>query len=239
MKRLMLKILACVSLLLSISSAADEQAVSLAQKMLPGFTVDAARDAPIANFLEVTVDNRLLYLSKDGKFLFLGDLVDLNKRINLSEQRRAEMTAKLLAGVVAEKMIVIGPETAKRYVTVFTDVDCPYCAKFHLDVPKLNEAGLQVRYLLYPRAGMGSKSYNRAVSVWCAEDQAKAIGVAKAGGSVPAKKCENPVKEHLELGREVGLRGTPLLVLDDGTMIPGYVPPDSLLAQLGLKSTNN
>lgn len=227
---------------ISVSGAAENitsDAKALVKNLFPGFNIDDVRAAPIAGFLEVTINNQVLYLAEDGKFMFLGDLVDMTRRVNLSEQRRAEMTAGLLDGVGLNKMIVIGAKEATRYVTVFTDVDCPYCAKFHLDVPKLNEAGLQVRYLLYPRAGVGSKSYQRAISVWCAKDQIQAIGVAKAGGSLPRKQCDHPVNQHIELGRQVGIKGTPLIVLDDGRLIPGYVRADRLLARLEMTARAN
>jgi thiol:disulfide interchange protein DsbC len=117
---------------------------------------------------------------------------------------------------------------------VYTDVDCPYCARFHRDVPALNEAGVKVRYLLFPRTGVGSESYHKAVSVWCASDRVKVVGIAKAGGKVEPKKCDNPVEKHMELGAEIGIQGTPAIVFDNGKMLPGYVPAPQLLAQLGL-----
>lgn len=217
---------------------AGELGPGLAKKLidetLPGVVADKIQDAEIPGFYEVVIGTRLLYLSKDGKYMFLGDLVDTKARMNLSEARRAELTIAKLDAVDPNRMIMIGPEQAKRHITVFTDVDCPYCARFHRDIPKLNAAGLEVRYLLFPRAGIGSKSYERAVGVWCADDQVATMTIAKAGGDVAPKTCDDPVKQHLELGQAVGVRGTPAIFLDDGTLIPGYVPAARLLAQLGL-----
>lgn len=200
----------------------------------PGMSLDSIEFAPVDNFYEVSVGTRVVYISQDGKHLFLGELLDVDTGDNLTEQRRAVLTADKLNGYGAENMIVIGPEDAGRYVTVFTDVDCPYCAKFHRDVPALNQAGVQVRYLLFPRSGLEGRSFQRSVGVWCADDPVESVGIAKAGGEVEFRDCENPVKTHYQLGQEIGIRGTPAIILDDGRMIAGYVPPRRLMEELGL-----
>ena len=103
-------------------------------------------------------------------------------------------------------------------------------------MPALNEAGVQVRYLLFPRSGLQGRSYERAVGVWCADDRIESVGIAKAGGEVEYRDCQNPVEGHYTLGQDVGIRGTPAIILDDGRMIAGYIPPEQLLAQLGIKA---
>ena len=200
----------------------------------PRLKVDGIGPAPMAGLYEVTIGARVVYFSEDGKYLVLGELIDTQTKENLTEARKAAITNSILADFGADQMIVIGPANAKRYVTVFTDVDCPYCARFHRDVPRLNEAGVQVRYLLFPRTGIGSRSYQRSVGVWCADDQIESIGIAKAGGEVEFKECSNPVAQHYELGQEVGIRGTPAIILDSGHMIAGYIPVDQLIGELGI-----
>ena len=204
--------------------------------MAPGLTVNEIAPAPIENLLEVTLGSRVVYFTADGKHLLLGEILDADTGQNLTEVRRAELTAEKLKIYDNDQMIVIGPENPTRYVTVFTDVDCPYCAKFHRDVPALNEAGVQVRYLLFPRSGLQGRSYERAVGVWCADDRIESVGIAKAGGEVEYRDCQNPVEGHYTLGQDVGIRGTPAIILDDGRMIAGYIPPEQLLAQLGIKA---
>lgn len=200
----------------------------------PGLEVDNIGPSAMKGFYEVSIGARVVYFSEDGKYIFLGEMIDAETRENLTDTRKAELINSMLAEYGPDQMIVIGPENPKRYVTVFTDVDCPYCAKFHRDVPRLNEAGVQVRYLLFPRTGIGGRSYQRAVGVWCADDRIESVGIAKAGGEVEFKECSNPVEQHYLLGQEVGIRGTPAIILDDGQMIAGYIAPDRLISQLGL-----
>lgn len=209
----------------------DQIRATLAER-LPDAKVEEIRPSPVTGVYEVVVDNRLYYISADGRYLLTGDVVEIQSRKNISTDKREKLMMRSIDAVGEANMLIIGPKKARRTVTVFTDVDCPYCSKFHLEVPALNKEGVRVRYLFFPRAGVGSDSYQRSVAVWCAKDRAEAMGIAKAGGKVPMKSCANPVAQHYELGQSVGVQGTPTLVLDTGQIIPGYVPAAKLLEVL-------
>lgn len=197
--------------------------------------ISALNTTPIPGVYEMVFGTRIAFVTADGKYMITGNLVDLENRRNLSNEHRVQLIQQSLDKLGDSKMIVFAPKQTKRTVTVFTDVDCPYCAKFHLEVAALNSAGVKVRYLLFPRTGKESESYKRAIAVWCAKDRNKAIGVAKSGGKLDMKTCTNPVDEHLALGEDFGVTGTPSLFLDDGRMAPGYVPARELLTLLGIK----
>ena len=132
------------------------------------------------------------------------------------------------------KMIVYKAKDEKAHITVFTDVDCGYCRMLHKEVPKLNEAGVTVRYLAYPRAGIGSEAYTKMVSIWCSADPKEWLTQAKLGADIPENKCANPVAEQYKLGNEVGVRGTPSIILSSGEFLPGYLPAAELVKHLGL-----
>jgi thiol:disulfide interchange protein DsbC len=129
-------------------------------------------------------------------------------------------------------MIIYSPKQVKHRVTVFTDIDCQYCRRLHQEMAELNGMGIEVRYLLFPRAGVGSKSYDKAVTVWCSANRQQALTDSKAGKNLPNKTCDNPVDKHMALVEKLGITGTPTMVLEDGSMIPGYVPAARLLAAL-------
>ena len=232
--------LACLlGLVFSFSAFADDQEMVQVKAALarafPELSGAIVRPARIPGLYEIEFNTQIFYTSKDGKYLLTGDLVDLDTRTNVTEVRRSAIRAHLIGKIDEKNMIVMGPNKPKRTLTVFTDVDCPYCARFHLDVPMLNKHGVKVRYLFYPRAGLKSESYRRAVAVWCADDRVKAIGIAKAGGKLDMKTCPNPVESNYRLGRELDISGTPTIVFDDGKMLPGYVPARQLLGLLGIK----
>ena len=129
-------------------------------------------------------------------------------------------------------MIVFAPDAPKHIITVFTDVDCGYCARMHRQMADYNRLGIEIRYTAFPRAGIGSPTYEEMVSVWCAEDQHTAMTDAKAGRAVEPARCDSPVSDQYEAGRAIGVNGTPAIVLESGELIPGYLPPDELLSRL-------
>lgn len=220
-----------------MSAQADEELAAVRKRLEQRFsdlTISDLKPAPVSGLYELTFGSRTVLVTKDGRYLIQGDLIDLETRRNLTQEQRSKLILKSIEAIGEKNMVVVGPANAKRTITVFTDVDCPYCARLHAEVPKLNKAGVKVRYLLYPRAGKGSETYKKSVAVWCAADRIKAIGIAKAGGKLEMKTCANPVDEHLKLGAEVGVEGTPTMIFDDGRIVPGFAPADKLLAALGL-----
>jgi len=219
--------------------AANDDLEALKKRLETRFTdlkIREVRPTPVAGVYEIVFGTQVAYVTTDGHYMLTGNLIDLETRQNLSATRRSELIRQTVGGVSDANAIVFAPKKTRRTVTVFTDVDCPYCAKFHKEVPTLNRAGIKVRYLLFPRSGKKSEGYRRAVAVWCAKDRNQAIGVAKAGGKIEMKTCANPVDSHLALGEDIGVTGTPTLVLDDGRVIPGYVPAAELARLFGLQN---
>lgn len=220
-----------------LPAAADDDLAAIKKRLAERFTdltITELRPSPVPGLYEMVFGARTALVTADGHYLINGEMIDLDARRNLTAEHHAKLILKAIDALGENNMIVLGPAKAKRTITVFTDVDCPYCARLHKEVPKLNEAGVKVRYLLYPRAGKGSETYNRSVAVWCAKDRAKALGIAKGGGAIEMKTCANPVDAVLKLAEEVNVEGTPTLVFDDGRVVPGYAPADKLLAAMGL-----
>jgi thiol:disulfide interchange protein DsbC len=226
-----------------LTAAAAEPDIKVIQaalaQMFPGndFGSLKVRPSAIPGLLEAEIDTSVFYVTPDGKHIVLGDLVDTQTRSNLSDQRRQTLIAKAVQALPEKNMIVLPVQNARRTITVFTDVDCVYCRRMHLqDAAELGRQGVKVRYILFPRQGPGSETYKRAVAVWCAADRVKAVGDAKAGKQIEMKSCANPVDENLALAEKLGVNGTPAIFLDDGRRTPGYVPAQRLLALMGLDS---
>ena len=193
----------------------------------------AIRESPLPGFYEVRARGEILYVSADGRYLFHGNLYAVAERRNLTEDARREVRREVIGRMDEDSLIVFAPAGATKHrLTVFTDVDCPYCAKFHLEVPDLNDLGVEVRYAAWPRTPPGTKSHDRSISVWCARDRHQAMTDAKAGRTIAHAACENPVQEHYELGRRLGVGGTPTLFTEEGESIGGYVPYRELLRRL-------
>jgi thiol:disulfide interchange protein DsbC len=192
----------------------------------------ALRAAPIAGLTEVQTEDDLIYVSNDGKYLLAGNIIDIANKRNLTEVSRAAARRGLLKAITASQMIVFAPSHPKYTITVFTDVDCGYCRKLHSQIADYNKAGIAVDYLFFPREGLGSASFDKAVSVWCASDRQKALTDAKKGMSLPKTNCTNPVTMDYNLGIKVGVDGTPAIYAADGTQLGGYLSPTELRAKL-------
>lgn len=202
------------------------------KSVLPGGQIDAIQPTPVKGVVEVQYSGRIFYFTEDGAHFFRGDLIDVAARSNLTENTRRGQRLRTLEKMGESSMVVYSPEKPQHTITVFTDVDCPYCARFHNEVPQLNELGVKVRYAAFPRQGIPSANYDRMVSVWCAGDPLQAMTDAKAGKSIAKATCENKVKEHFDKGQALGVGGTPTIILDSGDLVGGYVPYKQLVLML-------
>ena len=169
--------------------------------VVPNVKITAIRPSPLAGVKEVVVDGQILYVSNDGKLLFQGAIIDLNTRTNLTEASEAGERRIILAAVPAAQKISFAPAKPKYRITVFTDIDCGYCRKMHEHMAEYNKLGIAVDYLFFPRAGLGSDSFQKAVNVWCAPDRKVAMTSSKAGKTLPKKNCSNFVTADYSLGR--------------------------------------
>jgi thiol:disulfide interchange protein DsbC len=232
-------LLAGVLAIFSISAAADEEMDAVRaslQKWVPGAQPQSIKAAPIAGIYEIVLEGQVFYLSQDGRYAMQGQLVDLATRTNLTEERLKTIRAAAINALDERDMVVFGPKQAKYTVSVFTDIDCGYCRQLHQHVNDYNKLGIKIRYLSFPRAGIGSSSYDKAVDVWCAKNRQQAMTQAKADKPVEnTSQCKNPVASQFNLGQSLGVNATPTLILEDGTMLPGLVRPQTLVDLLEQK----
>jgi thiol:disulfide interchange protein DsbC len=200
--------------------------------LVPGAKTIAVSETPIEGVLQVQVNSDIVYVTGDGKYLLQGQIMDLDPRENITDRAKSGIRMSLLTDLDVDQQITFAPENPKYNLLVFTDIDCGYCRKLHNQIEQYNEQGIAIHYLAFPRAGVGSESYNKYVSVWCSDDQKVALTLAKNGGEPEPQSCPNPIAEQYSLGHELGVTGTPSMVTPDGTMIPGYMPPAQLRQRL-------
>lgn len=224
------------ALLVPAFASADRQAdmdqlLENLKKEIPNVKAEDVSETPIAGLYQVINNGAIVYLTPNLKYAVSGNIIDLENRVDITARDQGQLSIGQINALGEDAMVVYPAKGGeeKRTITVFTDTSCPYCAKLHKEVPKLNEAGITVRYLLYPRAGAGSEPYQVMQSVWCSDDKLQALTDAKAGKEIPKKECENPIMSHIAMAQRVGLRGTPLIYLDSGERVNGYRPADQLI----------
>ncbi len=216
----------------STSTSASPDPRALIASKVPGAKPEDVRATPIPGLYEIMRGTDAAYVTADGKYAIAGDLYDLRSNVNLTDTERRATRLKLLDQIPESEMVIFGAASAPHTITVFTDVDCPYCRKLHSQIADYNRLGIRVRYMFYPRTGPNTPSWTRAEEVWCSSDRHAALTQAKLGETLHVKVCPNtPVARDYELGRELNIEGTPAIVLGNGDMLPGYVSPPEL-AQL-------
>ena len=210
----------------------EERLVKRLQQVFPDIDISSVHSTPIDNIYEVMIGPDVIYMTGDARYVLKGDLIDMQERRNLSEDVRSQSRVDLLKNIPESEYIEFASKNSKDTIYVFTDIDCSYCRKLHRDVPELNENAITVRYLAYPRAGIGSASFKKMENVWCADNPPQALTDAKNGRPAKASDCKNPVEKEYLLGKVMGVRGTPAIFLESGRALPGYMTPDELLSAL-------
>ena len=222
----------------NILSAAEIKAVM--QRNLPDVRVlEVIRNEKFDVYQLLTDDYTNIFVSLDGKDFVVGDHYSYGnnaKLKNLTRERRDVEQFKSVADIPLSDMIIFPavdgkskPIKSDKWVVVFTDIDCGYCRRLHNKMAEMNKLGIEVRYAFFPRSGENTPSFEKAISVWCSPDKRASMTAAKAGLEVKKTECENPVSTQYELGKKVGVRGTPTMWSSNGRKIPGYVEPQRLL----------
>jgi thiol:disulfide interchange protein DsbC len=201
-------------------------------KMAPDAPLQSMEATPIAGLYQVVVQGQVLYMTGDGRYLIQGDAFDVATHTPLNSVTLNRLRREAIAKLSPDQMIRFAPADPKYTVTVFTDVDCPYCRAFHANMAELNKLGIAVDYLFWPRTGLGTPSARKATDVWCAADRQAALTRAFEGDSPRFAECKSPVAHDFHLGVDLGVDGTPTIIADNGTVLGGYVDPHELLRRL-------
>ena len=225
-------VLLLASVAFSVANADENTIKQALTKAMPSVKVDSIKPSEIKGLYEVIMGTNIYYVSDDAKYLLQGRLVDLASRTDLTEAKLSGTRKLALEKLGTDKMIVFKPKIGKYKVFVFTDIDCGYCRKLHSEIDQYLAQGISIQYLFFPRAGKGSDSYNKAVSVWCSDDRNAALTAAKKDQTLPAKTCVNPVDEHMQLAADFDVKGTPMIVTEKGNVFPGYLPAKQLVEAL-------
>jgi len=199
-----------------------------------GLTVDKVEVTPVPGIALLITDQGLFYSSYNGDYFIQGKVYSLISEVtDLADASLAKMRMEGLEKF-KDDMIVFKAKDEKYVVTAFTDITCGYCRKMHKQMTDYNDRGITFRYLAYPRSGIKDQAGNYSQgfkdlrSVWCNEDPKAAMTNAKNSRTVSYRVCDTPIEGQFNFGRQVGVNGTPALVLSNGMMVPGYQPPEQL-----------
>lgn len=233
---------AAISMILLSSSAYAGEVEDLItknlEKMGDSVQVSKIEKSVVDGLFKVDLDNGdQLFVTKGASLIIQGNLYSLNegKITNLSKIEKQEHAAKILAQIPDDQFAHFPAKKSRGSIVVFTDPDCPYCHKLHELVPDLNAAGIDVKYLAFPRMGLGSETHENLASAWCSEDKAESLDKLFKGEKLEKLTCKNPVADHFMLGQRIGVQGTPTIFFESGASAVGVQSPDEILRVLGIK----
>jgi thiol:disulfide interchange protein DsbC len=222
-------------------SADDTEHAAIKQtlsQVMPGETGYKINSLPVPGIYEIDFGDGFIYLTADGKYALKGDIIDLHKNVNLTEEKRSKARLDTLAKIDKANMLIFPADKERKHsITVFTDIDCGYCRRMHQGIKEYTSRGIEVKYVFYPRAGRNSASFQKAVAVWCADDRNEALNKIVSGQQIENRTCNNPVKQHMEVAKVLGVTGTPTIFLQNGRRMPGYVKAAQLQYIIDNQST--
>lgn len=217
---------------------ADEVKAEM-KKRFPSLNISLISDSKLPGFYAAEADGDLIYITKDARYFIQGQVIDMEKRVNLNREQVAKwnklkspMRKKDIASLDEKDMVIFKAPNEKHVVTIFTDIDCGYCRKLHKERQDYLDRGITIRYLGFPRAGLNSASGKKLKGIWCSKDPKKAMTDAKLKRIYVDGSCETPIPEHMKMVRKFGLSGTPSIVLENGDLIGGYQPAEIMLQNL-------
>lgn len=209
-------------------------------------SIESVTPSPMPGIYRVLLQGGfILYSSENGQFFIKGEMLEVrgNQLVNLTEEIKRQQNAKLLKSLKSEDLVIFSPKgETKGIIYVFTDVDCGYCRKLHQEVDQLNELGIELRYLAFPRNGQQSSAYKKMTDAWCSVDRKQALTDLKTGKPISVEikgdraACSAIIDKQYKLGVQMGINGTPAMVLENGQVIPGYRPAADIAKILNIKS---
>ena len=223
--------------LLLAAHAIAQTPIETARKSLTGLgldvRVDTANESLVPGFYDVVAGGKVVFISKDGRYVLNGNAYDLVNKNDVGESSRARMRLAAINALGDDKKIIFAPDKPRHTITVFTDVDCPYCRRFHDQVAAYNAQGIAVDYVFYPLE-IHPGADKKAEAVWCAKDRKSAFTAAMSGHDVAPATCPNPIAETTHVAESTGVIGTPTILADDGTQVSAEIAmvPEKLAAEL-------
>ena len=217
--------------LLTLAAAAQADDAVISKKLHDfGLKQVEISASPVKGLRSVVTEQGIFYASEDGKYYLQGSLVELTDKGQPVDLSNAPLLGKLEA--LKDEMIIFPAKDEKYAITVFFDTSCHYCQLLHKDIAKYNEKGITVRYLAFPRSGVGSKIARQMETVFSAKENRAQLLADLENGKDIAETRADKVKKHYQLGHQFGVQGTPAIITPKGTLIPGYYKPDDLLKML-------
>ena len=151
------------------------------------------------NFHEIIINKQIYYATNDGKYLIVGNVINLNTKESITENTKMNQRLSIIDSIDMKNFMIFKPKKTDHILTIFTDTSCPYCQKLHNEIPDLLENNIEIRYVLFSRNGNDVDAYKQLVSAWCSADKIDALEDLFSGDILDdASNCENPIARNFD-----------------------------------------
>lgn len=209
-----------------VLAAGDEAAAikKVIESKFPPATVSHVSKTPYFGLYEVLVGDTLVYTDVKVTYLIVGNVIDPNTKVNLSEQKLAKLRAIDWSQLPLDLAIKSVKGNGARRLAIFADADCPYCKKLENDFKSIDNVTIYT--FLFPIDTLHPDATRKSRLIWCSADREKAWKDWILGGKLPngPDNCETPLAKIVALGEKFNIRATPTLVYADGHVVPGALP---------------
>ena len=230
----MKNILLLITIMLLVSCAKKDEVNVDIRKTVSNAYPDVAIDEIKKiddNFHEIIINKQIYYATNDGKYLIVGNVINLNTKESITENTKMNQRLSIIDSIDMKNFMIFKPKKTDHILTIFTDTSCPYCQKLHNEIPDLLENNIEIRYVLFSRNGNDVDAYQQLVSAWCSADKVDALEDLFAGDILDdISNCENPIARNFDYAGSLSVEGTPTIFLEDGRIIPGYQNFENILA---------
>lgn len=202
------------------------------EQKFPGAEVRSVTKTPYFGLYEILLDDRIVYTDTKVKYLVVGAVYDTEQKVNLTEERQRKLNRVNVATLPLDLAIKKVKGTGERTLIVFSDADCPFCAKLEQELKSIDNVTIYT--YLYPIDQLHPDAARKSRLIWCAPDRVKAWDAFFESGALPDNKgdCDHPLAKTAELASRYKVTATPTLLFADGSVIPGALPAQRLEAEL-------
>lgn len=220
----------------------EKEAGELLKKI--GVTVKSVKEAPAKGLFELFVEKDkkqgILFIDYGKKHLMQGMMVSLDTMQPVSSHAQdlpqpKQVTTVDVSKIPVDKAVIIGNPKGSKKIYVFTDPDCPYCKKAHLELKKLATIApdVAIHIMLFPLP-MHPAAYDKSRTI-LETKSLELMDKAFDGKDVPKPSKDSSkaaIDEIIKFANANGISGTPTMVMPDGRIEVGMRDAESLKTML-------
>ncbi|WP_058356203.1 DsbC family protein [Vitreoscilla massiliensis] len=195
--------------------------------------IKSVEASPVAGLYEVVVfPNQVVYMDGSGDYMFVGNLLDVKKKVNLTEEKTADLNRIDYKALPFDSAIKEVRGNGQYKVAVFSDPDCPFCKKLEHEIAQMTDVTIYT--FLMPIDSLHPQATEKSIQLWCQPNRTEAWTKWIRDGVAPAQVpvCDNPVEKLAKLSESFGFNGTPTIVYPNGKIQSGYMPKADFEAAL-------